>query len=74
MKLTRRQRARARRACEGKVKHPDQTAAAAHAVRLRKTGARVGYYECPNCGAWHVGHTPWRVRQSIAAKTKAGTP
>lgn len=67
-RVTKRQAAKQRRGCEGKQRHDSETAAAAHAIGLRKQGARVSYYACPICQGWHVGHTPKSVRQSIRAR------
>lgn len=74
-RVTRRERAAVRRACEGKVRHPDQASAAVAMRRLlaRSPLTMMSFYECPSCGGWHVGHTPKGVRQSIADKRKAGT-
>lgn len=65
-RLTRKERAAARRGCEGKRRYESETEAYQHMTALRKKdGARVNYYACPLCEGFHVGHTPRRVRQSI---------
>lgn len=54
-------RAKRRRSCEGKRRHPDRDAAAAHAGRLnrgRDAADRVEPYRCRHCRGWHVGHRP----------------
>lgn len=50
--------ARAKRRCAKKQRHPDQTAAVAHIVSMRKQGrgARLVSYPCPVCKGWHVGN------------------
>jgi hypothetical protein len=55
----------AKRACEGKqpMTH-EQARAAARRLHLRD-GAKMSYYRCGTCNAWHVGHTPMAVRQSV---------
>jgi hypothetical protein len=50
-------RAIRRRACERKVAH--KSAAAAHGAvlgHLETFGELLGYYHCPWCGQWHIGH------------------
>lgn len=47
-----------RKACGDKVRHPTQTAAVRHLIKLqRKDFARgMRSYRCRWCGGWHVGH------------------
>jgi hypothetical protein len=49
-----------RRACTGKLQHPDQTAAVGHIISsLRRGdggGGRLATYRCRWCKCWHVGH------------------
>ena len=56
-------RRRPGRGCRGKIRHPDETSAAAHVSRLVAGGAAPGAYHpyrCGGgrrgCGGWHVGH------------------
>ena len=65
-------RAQRRRACEGKVRHPNAEAALAHAAHLRRLGSPVPAraYACPHCGAWHVGRPDRRTRQSLRAQRR----
>jgi len=60
-------RGQRRRACSGKVRHPDATAAARTAIALTLTNRRrvfgaferpVSPYRCSFCGSWHIGHAP----------------
>lgn len=47
-----------RRACDGKVKHPDQARAVAAMIRYKRAfpGDKVSSYKCDHCGNWHFGH------------------
>jgi hypothetical protein len=61
-------RALLERMCKGKIRHNPYTALA-HAVALqrrRPVGGPLETYECPVCGAWHVGHPtpPERVERA----------
>lgn len=49
-------RAIRRKACTGKVRHRDQTAAVSHSARLNRGGEQTHAYTCPHCRGWHVGH------------------
>lgn len=65
-RVTKREQRKLRRGCEGKQAHADKEAARKHAEFLRRRdGAMMTFYRCPACGAWHVGHTPRSVRQSL---------
>lgn len=50
------------RGCTGKVAQPTREAALAQLASLvRRRGAlssRYQAYQCPHCGAWHIGHRP----------------
>ena len=61
-------RAQRRRACEGKVRHPDAEAALAHAAHLLHLGSPAHANACPHCGAWHGGRPNRRTRQSLRAQ------
>ena len=49
-----------RRECDGKVPHPDRTAAleALRTLTVNRFTPQdtMRVYECPKCSAWHVGH------------------
>lgn len=56
-------RAIRRRACKGKVRHPEQGhahAALRSLVRERGDQGAMTPYRCQFCGGWHIGHTPKR--------------
>lgn len=57
--------ARAKRRCARKISHPTETAAAATARRLG-----IGWYVCPHCHGWHVGHTPRQAALKYAARAR----
>lgn len=59
-------RARRRRTCLSKIAY-GTLAEAATAARayVKRHGGIVSWYECKSCGKFHVGHTPWRLRQSL---------
>ena len=60
-----------RRACEGKVRHPDEERAVAHCERLeRQSSVAYHAYHCRLCGCWHVG----RMRTWSAAQAKGRRP
>ena len=62
-------RALRRRSCEGKRRYPSPAAAQRDAAKLaRERGGAIDAYPCAFCGRWHVGHTPWRVRQEAEAR------
>lgn len=66
-------RAVKRAQCGNKIKYFTPEPARREASRLRAvrigTGERIDAYKCSNCGAWHVGHRPWKKAQAqIAAK------
>lgn len=68
-RVTRKERAAMRRACEGKRRYSSETEAyAAKKSLMAKDGARMNFYSCPLCQGWHVGHTPKSVRQSVRAR------
>lgn len=59
----------------GRKQPLSQGAAKREAARLSKvSGTRVSAYACPWSGRngrakhWHVGHTPRRIKQAMAAK------
>lgn len=58
-------RARRRRACSGKQRHPTEEAARAHVAALYHQRGALGLniYKCKFCGAWHVGHRPLRFKE-----------
>lgn len=71
-------------ACTGKVRHDSQATAMSHVRDLRRADAlsfgesksmrkfhHMNAYPCRFCGGWHVGHTPLRVQQAIAARRMA---
>lgn len=62
-------RAQKRAACLGKVKH-EKAGAVREATRLRRLRLGEAYdaYQCPVCGAWHVGHRTKKVRAQIATR------
>lgn len=56
-------RAIRRRACKGKIRHPDRAAAGLHLTGLflaKRIDGPMSCYRCRFCGGWHVGHTPGR--------------
>ncbi len=65
-------RARRRRVCERKRRYSAvaQAYAAARAMWTHKQEV-LTVYRCDYCGLWHIGHAPWRVRQSLAAQAGA---
>ena len=59
-------RAQRRHDCREKRKHPTQEAAEkAMLNRAINRRSRVSAYQCPNCGAWHWGHTPGSMMRSF---------
>ncbi len=56
-----------RKACQRKVRH-DSQAAAANAAKVT-TGGRHGphAYHCPHCTGWHIGHPTGRQRHAARA-------
>ena len=64
-------RAKRRRSCAGKVAYPSEAAASQAArVAQRRAHAAIVHYRCRFCGAFHVGHPPGRVRQSMADRAR----
>ena len=64
-------RARRRRACGHKHKHPTCEDAMRHARHLHlMTGAYYLPYRCSFCGQWHVGRPNKRIRQAIAERRR----
>lgn len=68
---------RAERACEGKLRFPDEREA-----RVNARDSAVAYqepyeawtsYECPNCLGWHIGHRPGWVAVSVQGRKKEET-
>lgn len=57
-----------RDACSKKVKLDQPEALRRAVLNRRKTGDSWNAYPCPYCGGWHIGHTPYKVRQAIVAK------
>jgi hypothetical protein len=51
-------RAVRRRACVGKIRHPDKLAASEHCGRLHGPRGKhaLHAYRCPFCHGWHIGH------------------
>lgn len=57
-----------RRQCNGKKAYSkDDAIAAATRMRRQHPGQSFDGYACSTCGAWHVGHRPYKVQQQIAA-------
>ena len=52
----------------GKREYPSRRSAKVHSARLRSQGVRE--YQCEQCGAWHVGHLPARVRRGELTATE----
>lgn len=52
----------------GKRAHSTRRSAKAHAARLRPDHLRE--YQCEQCGYWHVGHLPARVRRGEVTATE----
>ena len=53
----RKQRAKERRQCEGKVRYRGLIAAGQAADEMfQKRGALLRPYPCRFCGSWHIGH------------------
>lgn len=50
--------------CNGKLRYPSRDSAETGAAAMTLKNARRGddhpvhVYQCPTCGAWHVGHVP----------------
>ncbi len=64
-------RAERRRQC-GHKERLHQAEAERVARRLSaQDGAWMTPYHCPHCGAWHVGHAPYWVRQSLIDRQRA---
>lgn len=64
-------RAIRRKACKGKTRYgsaKDATVAIRNLHRAKGPQGFMTPYKCQFCGAWHFGHPPKNVRQSIAAK------
>ena len=60
-----------RKSCTGKIKYINEEDAERSAKAVhRKTGHWIEAYHCVFCGAWHIGHPPRNVRQSIIAQNK----
>ena len=62
-----------RKACSGKIAY--KTLADAMGARnsmIKRFGLRkvISAYKCEYCGMYHIGHTPYNVRQSIRDKQK----
>lgn len=67
-------RAVRRKSCKRKVAHANPARAYAArgyiARRSPEHGAFMSVYRCQFCHKWHVGHTPYRVRQAMAAEAR----
>jgi hypothetical protein len=55
----------AQRACVGKQPMTIDQARAVAGRLHRRDGATMSFYQCGSCDAWHVGHTPRSVLQSV---------
>lgn len=57
-------RASARVQCDHKKSYRTKRAAKAQVRRYDTRGVHgLHPYECPHCGAWHLGHEPWLLTQ-----------
>jgi len=65
-------RAKRRKECERKSRYTEYGAHKRAAALAHATGQRISAYRCKWCGGWHVGHTPYRVRQSMRDRRKWG--
>lgn len=63
-------RRRRRRECGEKRHYANLAEAQEVALRRRKPGERLRPYKCRFGPHWHIGHTPKKVRQAIAARRK----
>jgi hypothetical protein len=61
-------RARHKKACKGKHQYPSMRAAELFATTVRVSDPEdhrdMDAYRCLNCGAHHVGHKPFVIRQA----------
>lgn len=59
-----------RRKCDGKKRHDSMQDAIREAGRLnaQHPGESFDAYGCGQCGKFHVGHRPQKVRRVIAAR------
>jgi hypothetical protein len=64
-------RAHRRKACTGKIRHPDPAHARAAARQARTRGHRVNPYPCGYCGGWHIGHPTRRQRHAARQAVNA---
>lgn len=63
-------RAVRRKACKGKFRHADAGAARSELSRLIRSkgyNGAMNAYACRWCGGWHIGHTPGKLLDKIAA-------
>lgn len=57
------------KSCYGKIRFDDKETADKAMWSYRKAYAsRMNSYHCKFCGGYHIGHMPYKVRQSIADK------
>lgn len=62
-----------RKMCGSKQAFASEGNAEACIARLRRERKTTGWlasYRCQFCGAWHIGHPPSSVRQSLSAKAR----
>ena len=62
-------RAKAKRQCRGKAKMPAHEAHRIH-ERLTALGEHMDVYQCPHCGAWHLGHPNTEHRRQAHERKK----
>lgn len=59
----------ARGSCpSGKVQYANRKQA--KRFRRKRGGGPVGTYQCDDCGFWHMGHMPRRVRTGRVSKAE----